>query len=356
VVADKYAFRANDYYLNLIDWSDPDDPIRRIIVPCTGELQAFGALDASDEETNYVAPGCQHKYPHTALLVCTQICGAFCRFCFRKRLFMDSNDEAVVNLDPGIDYIRKHTAITNVLLTGGDPLMLSTRRLESILRRLRTIPHVGIIRIGSKIPAFNPYRILDDPELIAALSRYSTREKRIYVMTHFNVPQEVTQVALRAVNRLLKAGVILANQTPLLRGINDRPETLAELIRTLSFAGVPPYYFFQCRPTEGNLPFALTMVEAYRLLESAKKKVSGLAKRARLVMSHASGKIELVGLTRTRMYLKYHRARNHEDEGRFLSFKRDDNAYWLDDLVPADHHPGKARDATLHSSHFLSRD
>jgi KamA family protein len=338
-VTERYAFRANNYYLNLIDWSDPDDPIRKIIVPQCDELRSFGELDVSDEEANYVAPGCQHKYPHTALLLCTEMCGAYCRFCFRKRLFMGVNDEAVIDVTPGIEYIRQTPRITNVLVTGGDPLFLSTRRLESILAQLRAIPHVKIIRIGTKMPAFNPYRIIDDPQLLEVLSRFSTPDYRIYVMTHFNVPQELSDVAKLALDLLLKAGVILANQSPILRGINDNPKRLAELMGRLSFAGVPPYYFFQCRPTEGNWPFELPLVESYRALEKAKTMVSGLAKRARLVMSHASGKLEMVGLSSRHIYMRYHRARDPKDEGRFLTFHRDDRVHWLDDLQPVRQSP-----------------
>jgi lysine 2,3-aminomutase len=338
-VVRKFQFRANDYYLGLINWDDPDDPIRKIVLPDIRELDSFGELDASEEESNYVAPGCQHKYPHTVLLLCNEVCGAYCRFCFRKRLFMDENDEVVNDVTEGIEYIRRNKQVTNVLLTGGDPLLMSTRRLEHILRPLRKIDHVGIIRIGSKIPAFNPYRIIDDADLMPMLSRYSTRQKRIYLMAHFNVAQELTDRAVLAMDLLQKAGVTIVNQTPIVRGINDKPEQLAELIRRLSFIGVPPYYFFQCRPTEGNRPYIMPIVETYMAFVNAKKNVSGLAKRARLVMSHASGKVEMVGLTEEFMYMRYHRAKDPADEERFMVFHRDDEAYWLDELVPADEPP-----------------
>jgi len=333
-VIERYQFRANSYYLSLINWSDLNDPIRRIAIPQTGELREFGQLDASNEEANYVAPGCQHKYPHTALLLCTEMCGTFCRFCFRKRLFMEDNDETVIDLTPAIDYIRHTPQINNVLLSGGDPLILSTRRLTHIIEQLRTIPHVKIIRIGSKMTAVNPYRIIDDPDLLDLFRRHSLPNGRIYLMTHYNVPQELTDVSLHALDLLMKAGVVLSNQTPVLRGINHRPTILAELMQKLAAAGVPPYYFFQCRPTEGNSPFALTLVESYRALERAKAMVSGLAKRARLVMSHDSGKIVMVGLDRNNIFFRYHRARNPKNEGRLMVFQRDDDAYWLDDLQP----------------------
>ncbi|MEE8576599.1 MAG: radical SAM protein, partial [candidate division Zixibacteria bacterium] len=161
-VVEAFRFQVSDYYLSLINWDDPHDPIRKLIIPNIGELSSTGELDASDEKSNYVAPGLQHKYPHTALLVCTESCASFCRYCFRKRLFMQGNGEVNSQVDDGISYIAKTPDISNVLLTGGDPLTLPTDRLESIISAIRKIDHVGIIRIGTKTPAFNPYRILDD--------------------------------------------------------------------------------------------------------------------------------------------------------------------------------------------------
>lgn len=331
-VTDRYSFRVNDYYLSLIDWDDPDDPIKKIIIPENHELTAWGALDPSNEAANYVAPGCQHKYPHTALILVNEICGGYCRFCFRKRIFSEENEEVSKDINLALDYIASHQQITNVLLTGGDPLILSSEKLEDILRPLRKIQHVQIIRIGTKMPAFNPMRIIDDPELPAVISRYSTRTKRVYFMTHFNHPREITNKAALALDILLKAGAIVTNQTPVLRGINNDPETLTELMEKLSYIGVPPYYFFQCRPTAGNKTYAVSITETYTNLEIAKSKAGGLARRARHVMSHATGKIEVIGVTDRYIYLKYHRARNRSDDSRMLVFKRNDKAYWLDDF------------------------
>jgi KamA family protein len=302
------------------------------------ELHSSGQLDACNEKANYVAPGCQHKYPHTALLVCVETCAAYCRYCFRKRLFI-RNEEVVNDVSESLEYIENTPSITNVLLTGGDPLTMSTRRLETIIKRLRNVDHVNVIRIGSKTPAFNPYRILDDPSLTRMLAKYSTPAKRIYVITHFDVVNELTDVAKRSLDELHRAGVIMTNQTPIIRGVNDDPDRLTELMRVLSSIGVPPYYFFQCRPTKGNFPYAVPIAESYDIIEKAKARVSGLAKRVRYTMSHALGKIEIVGVTKDYMYLKFHRARYTEDEGRFMVFHRNDQAYWLDDLMPADSQP-----------------
>ncbi len=178
-VADKFQFRANEYYLSLINFDDPKDPIRRIIIPDIDELTDWGTLDASFEDTYTKAPGLQHKYTPTALLLVNDTCGGFCRFCFRKRLFIGDNDEVVRDVSEGIKYIQKHTEITNVLLTGGDPLLLSTTKLENVIKKVREIDHVKIIRIGTKMPAFFPMRITQDPTLLEMLRKYRTREKNI---------------------------------------------------------------------------------------------------------------------------------------------------------------------------------
>lgn len=332
-VTSQFRFRANDYYLSLIDFTDPDDPIARIIIPHNRELEGWGYLDASQESQYTKVPGLQHKYLTTAVLLVTDICGGFCRFCFRKRIFTDGNEEAVRDISPGIDYIKKHPKLTNVLLSGGDPLMLSTQRLENIIRRLRDIEHVRIIRIGTKIPAFYPHRIVRDPSLIQMLRQYSTREKKIYAMVHFNHPRELTDTALAAVDLLHSAGVVTANQTPLIRGVNDDPDTLAELFRRLSFAGVAPYYVFQCRPTAGNHGYVIPVERAFEVFREAKRFVSGLAKRAKLVMSHATGKIEIIGRKDDHVLFKYHQAVDQKDASRVLIFRSNPDAYWLDDYT-----------------------
>jgi lysine 2,3-aminomutase len=332
-VAERYVFRANDYYLGLIDWDDPEDPIRRLVVPDERELLEWGNLDASNEQSITVARGVQHKYPHTVLLLVNEVCGAYCRYCFRKRLFIDGNDETTLDITEGLEYIRSHPQVTNVLLTGGDPLLMSTRRILQIIEQLRAIPHVQIIRIGTKMPAFNPWRILDDPALVEGLSKFSTAEKRIYLMMHFDHPRELSEAAVAGIDMLIRNGVICVNQCPLIRGINDDPEVLASMFRQLSFIGCPQYYLFQGRPTAGNEPYELPIVAGYEIVEEAKRRVSGLAKRVRFVMSHESGKIEIVGVDEQFIYLRYHRAKDPANEGRFMVYHRDDHAYWLDQLV-----------------------
>jgi L-lysine 2,3-aminomutase len=159
------------------------------------------------------------------------------------------------------------------------------------------------------------------------------------VVCHFDVVQELSDAARLGLDLLEKSGVILLNQTPVIRGVNDSADALADLMGKLSTIGVQPYYFFQCRPTAGNHTYAVPITEAYDLIEQAKCRVSGLGKRVRFVMSHALGKIEILGVNDDHIYLKFHRARYQEDEGRFMTFYRNDEAFWLDDLIPADNQP-----------------
>jgi len=316
-------------------WDDADDPIRRIIIPSVQELERWGRLDPSDEKTYTIMPGLEHKYNSTALLLVSNVCDGICRYCFRKRVFIEPQSEYLRDLPAALQYISEHREITNVLLTGGDPLVLTTSKLENIIRPLREIEHVQIIRIGTRIPTFNPYRIIDDAALLEMIEKYNTDEKKIYVMNHFMHPRELTDVAIKAVNLLRKTGAVLTNQCPLIRGVNDKAEVLAELLRRLSFIGVPPYYVFQCRPAVGNRAYTVPLEEGYDIFEQAKSMVSGLAKRARFVMSHSSGKIEIVGKSRDMVYFKYHRAAKDEDSGRLLAFASNPGACWLDDYTEA---------------------
>jgi lysine 2,3-aminomutase len=332
-VTDWFAFRGNDYYLSLIDWNDPDDPIRTIIIPSRRELDEWGRLDPSDEESYRVMPGLEHKYNSTALLLVSNVCEGICRYCFRKRVFMQRQNEYLRDIPAAMQYISGHEEITNVLLTGGDPLALNASKLENIIRRLRDIEHIEIIRIGTKMPAFNPYRIIEQPALLEMIEKYSTRQKKIYLVTHFIHPRELTDAAVEAVNLLQKAGAVVANQTPLIKGVNDDPEVLADLLARLSFIGAVPYYIFQCRPALGNRAYTVPIEQSYEIIEQAKARVSGLAKRVRFVMSHSTGKIEIVGKAENCVYFKYHRAANDADSGRFLVCQSNPDAYWLDDYA-----------------------
>ena len=335
-VAERYVFRANDYYLGLINWDDPNDPIKQLIIPREEELSDWGKLDASNEAAVTITRGVQHKYPHTVLLLCNEVCGAYCRYCFRKRLFMDENDEVTNDVSEGIRYIASNPNVTNVLLTGGDPLLMSTRRLTEIIEALRAIDHVRIIRIGSKMPAFDPWRLTNDAALQALFRKFSLPRKRIYLMAHFDHPRELTDAAVNGIDCFIKCGVICVNQCPLIKGINDDPMVLADMYRELSWIGCPPYYLFQGRPTAGNEPYEVPIVRGWNIFREALRHGSGLARRARYVMSHETGKVEIMAVDEKHIYLRYLRAKDESNRGKYMVYQRNDEAYWLDQLDPAE--------------------
>lgn len=330
-VCETFNFQASKYYLSLIDWTNPYDPLRRMVIPDIQELIEWGRLDASDEFNYTILPGLQHKYNSTALMLISNACASVCRYCFRKRIFMRESMDLLQDLDHAMEYIKRHGEITNVLLSGGDPLMLPTSAISEVVERIRRIDHVQVARIGTKMLSYNPLRILNDSELVELFNNYSSASKAMYIMTHFTHPNEITDVALEAANKLRRSGAILANQTPLIKGVNDHPQVLAELFRRLSSVGIPPYYVFQCRPSTGNLPYSIPIEEGYAIFERARSLVSGLGKRARFVMSHSTGKIEVVGKTDVFVYFKYHRAAEDMDTGRFMVLRSNPSARWFDD-------------------------
>lgn len=241
--------RITEHYAKLIDWEDPADPLRKIAVPFVEELDShYGVIDPSSEKSYTVTRGLQHKYKDTVLLLLGPTCFSFCRFCFRKRLFLKEKDlkskEILINLHEAIDYIKQDKCIKNVLLSGGDPLILPTKTLEKVLNELSKIPHVGSVRIGTKALAYYPQRVLEDDYLVEVINKYSVPRRRIYIVTNFNHPREITDESVAAVDRLMKAGAVLINQTPLLKGVNDNPDTLRGLFNVLVSVGISPYYVF----------------------------------------------------------------------------------------------------------------
>lgn len=335
-VTDKFVFRTNEYYQSLINWEDPHDPIRRIIMPEVQELEEYGEWDASDEASYTVVRGLEHKYRDAALLLVNNVCGGYCRFCFRKRLFTQDNDEVTNDITEAIQYISQHPEINNVVLSGGDPLIMSTKKLEKIIGPLSEIGHIRIIRIGSKMPAFNPFRITNDPSLPEMIRRYTSSERRIYLMAHFNHPRELTEEAVRAISLLQQAGATTFNQSPIIRGVNDSVEVIADLFSRLSLLGVIPYYLFICRPTAGNKDNAVPVEEALHIFEQARWKLSGVSRVARLCMSHRSGKIEVVGKQGGQIVFRRHRSPQRAEHGMILTFPSNPEARWFDDYLTAD--------------------
>lgn len=251
-ILERFPMSIPKYYLSLIDWEHcEDDPIRKMCIPSIEETDLSGAFDTSGEGDNTVMVGMQHKYHETVLILSTHECAMYCRHCFRKRLVGVSSEETTGNIDEMAAYVRSHPEINNVLISGGDAFLNSNRILEYYLKIFTEIPHLDLIRFGTRTPVVLPMRIYDDPELISMLEKYN-QKKQIYVVTQFNHPNELTDEAKKAIQSLLKAGVIIKNQTVLLKGVNDSGAVLGALLKKLIAYGVVPYYIFQCRPVSGE--------------------------------------------------------------------------------------------------------
>ena len=322
------------YYLSLIDRNDKNDPLRKLMIPSIEELRVLeGSYDPSDEKSNTKMPGLQHKYKQTALILSTNRCSSYCRFCFRKRMVGLPNKEVVRRFSDAVDYIRNHEEIDNVLITGGDPLSLPTSVIREFLKMLDSIPHLKYIRFGTRVPAVFPDRIIKDNRLLELFMNYSQGEKKIYIITHFEHPGEITERSREAVEKLVYCGLSLNNQSVLLRGVNDDPNTLAGLFNGLIEMGILPYYLFQCRPVKRvKNYFSVPLHEGCRIFELAKKRLKGhiLCKRVKYVMSHTKGKIEIIGMSDKDFYFKYHQPKDLNDSGKCFCRKINKKATWLD--------------------------
>ena len=270
-VTEKYPMRINPYYLGLI--RQPGDPLWRQAVPDILELEDRVCMeDPLNEENLSPVPNLVHKYPDRALFLVHNQCAVYCRFCTRKRK-VGTGDMHVSQktIEAGLDYLRSTGSIRDVLLSGGDPLLLDDDRLEYILAALRAMPHVVIIRIGSRVPCTLPARITED--LAAMIKRYHP----VYINTHFNHPDEVTGDAALACSRLADAGIPLGSQTVLLKGVNDHPEIIKQLMYKLLRIRVKPYYLFQTDMTRGTNHFRTPVQRGLEIIQAMIGHVSGMA-------------------------------------------------------------------------------
>ncbi len=273
-VADQYHFAITPYYASLIDPADPADPIRRQAVPAREEGRFHGneAEDPLAEDEKSPVPGLTHRYPDRALLVTTNFCYMYCRHCTRKRLWR--NGETVASREAVLamaEYLRGRPQVRDAIVSGGDPLTLPLEQLDFILGTLRSIPHLEIIRVGTRVPVVMPMRIT--PELVAVLERHGP----IWLNTQFNHPREVTAEAGAAIGRLLRGGIPVNNQTVLLRGVNDDAPTMLALNHALLRARVRPYYLFQCDPVVGAEHFRTTVEAGVEIMRAMRGHTSGLA-------------------------------------------------------------------------------
>lgn len=273
-VIKKYPVIIPPYYLCLIDFDDPKDPIRTQSFPLAEEIQRveIGKPDPLEEEEDMVVPGLVHRYPDRVLMQITNLCPMNCRHCTRKREW----EEGIwvrkrAEIDRMIDYLKKTPRVRDVLISGGDPLVLGTSKLEEILGKLRSLPHLEIIRIGTRFPAVLPQRI--DEALVSMLSRY----RPLWVNTHFNHPREITREAAQACERLQRGGIPMNNQSVLLRGVNDSLPVLRALCHGLLRIGVRPYYLYQCDPVRGAEHLRTSVMKGIEIIEGLRGHTTGFA-------------------------------------------------------------------------------
>lgn len=274
-VAARYAVALPDALAQLIDRNDPDDPIARQFIPDAAELdQKVGEIgDPIGDDTHSPIEGIVHRYPDRVLLKLTHICAVYCRFCFRREMIGPDKPNVLSpkTLARALDYIRTHPKIWEVILTGGDPLVLSARRLRSAVKSLANIDHVKIIRIHSRVPIADPTRIT--PDLVRAIK---VKGKPTYVAVHVNHPRELTAQARAACARIADAGIPLLSQTVLLAGVNDLPEVLGNLMRALVECRIKPYYLHHGDLAPGTAHLRTDIATGQQLMRNLRGRLSGL--------------------------------------------------------------------------------
>lgn len=270
----KLSVAITPYFFNLIDRDDPDCPIRRQVIPRSDEsiVSAEERLDSLGEDEHSPVPGLVHRYPDRVLFLVTDRCAAYCRYCTRSRLVSNAQD---YNFHPeferGMRYIEEHPEIRDVLLSGGDPLLLSDRKLDHLLGRLRAIKHVEFIRIGTRIPVFLPQRIT--PGLCEVLKKHGP----IWMSIHVNHPKECTEELRAACERLSYAGVPLGNQSVLLKGVNDDADVMKALVHRLLRMRVRPYYLYQCDLITGSAHFRVDVRKGIEIIKALRGHTTGYA-------------------------------------------------------------------------------
>ena len=262
------------YYLSLIDPNDPNDPVRKQAIPSGSETHISPAdlLDPLAEDEDAPVPGLTHRYPDRVLFLITDMCSMYCRHCTRRR-FAGQTDHSspTERIQAGIDYIARTPQVRDVLLSGGDALMVNDKMLESIIQRLRAIPHVEIIRLGTRVPVVCPQRITDD--LVNMLKKYHP----IWLNTHFNHPNEITPESTEACAKMANVGIPLGNQSVLLRGVNDCVHIMKRLVHGLVKIRVRPYYIYQCDLSMGLEHFRTPVAKGIEIIEGLRGHTSGYA-------------------------------------------------------------------------------
>jgi lysine 2,3-aminomutase len=290
-----YKLAIPPYYFSLIDPENPHDPIRIQSVPSPLEAEnpsGYELEDPLEEDKDSPVPGLTHRYPDRVLLITTPNCSMYCRYCTRKRATLTRGGWEGVSADDErmIHYVRTHPEIRDVIVSGGDPLTLPVGKLRFYLENLKAIPHVDVIRIGTRVPVTLPQRLYD-PELIDLLAS----AEKVYIQTHFNHPREITPEAARVCKSLLRAGMPINNHSVLLRGVNDDLATMRSLLRGLLRIKVRPYYIFHCDPVTGAGHFRTSVWKGLEIMEGLRGHMSGIGIPTYVVDSpHGGGKIPMM--------------------------------------------------------------
>ncbi len=262
------------YWAALMDPEDPTCPIRRQAVPVEDEyrLSPNDMIDPLGEDSHMPVPGLVHRYPDRVLLLVVEVCAMYCRFCTRSRVVgTTAGYSRPANIDQAIDYIKAHRKIRDVLISGGDPLTLSDERLDDVLGKLKAIPHVEFVRIGTRNPVTLPYRVTE------SLCNVLKKHKPVWMSLHFNHPKEVTLPVRKVCGMLADSGVPLGSQTVLLKGLNDRPAIMKKLFHELLKIRVRPYYIYQCDPVKGTAHFRTTVSTGLNIIEKLRGHTTGYA-------------------------------------------------------------------------------
>ena len=270
----KLAMAITPHYFNLIDPEDPEDPIRRQVIPRIEETwdDPEEMADPCGEDGRMPVPGVVHRYPDRVLFLVTDRCASYCRYCTRSRVVSGVGEQELhTDHEAAFRYLEKHTEVRDVLLSGGDPLLFSDAKLEAILSRLRAIPHIEFLRIGSRVPIFLPQRIT--PELCRLLQRYHP----LWLSIHTNHPRELTTEVREALGRLADHGVPLGNQSVLLRGVNDDAEVMKSLVHKLLMCRVRPYYLYQCDLIQGSSHLRTSVQAGVDIIEQLRGHTTGYA-------------------------------------------------------------------------------
>lgn len=326
-------YQVTKFYQDQIRKSGYYEQLKYIVEPSLKEFYSPGELDTSGESDNTVVTGLQHKYAQTGLLLTTDRCASYCRYCFRKRLVGKDSEEVAPNFYYIAEYILQHPEMNNVLLSGGDPFVLRTEQLDRMLDHLLPISHLTSIRFGTKTIAFYPPRFAD-PELPAMFQRIVNAGKTPVIVTHFDHLGEISEEAERNIKRLRAVGVQFLNQSVLLGKVNDDAEILAKTFAKLHEIGVRPYYLFQGRPVKGASHFQVPLKKGIEIVRSVNARLSGIQKTFKYIMSHYTGKIEILDIAEdNRIYFRYHQNKNPDKIGRIFSRPYLEDAYWLDNLM-----------------------